>query len=163
MTGRHLTDEQFTELLAGDYPFDASRHLHECAQCRWEFNQVQASIADFGSFAIEWAEQRASVSIPAPSAFARAWQPRSAWAAAAVLAAAVLFGLHQEKRIQPPGAITVANIHPAHSEQEVAEDNQLMMAIDKEIHWQAESPVAGDSLVESGRRPHSQAPGRLAN
>jgi hypothetical protein len=161
MTGQHLTDEQFTELLAGDYPFDASRHLQACAQCQCEFNRVQASIADFGSLAIEWAEQRASVSIPAPSAFARAWQPRSAWAAAAVLAAAVLFGLHQENRT--PGAITVAGIHPAHSEREVADDNRLMMAIDREIHWQAESPVAGDNLVESGRRPHSQAPGRLAN
>lgn len=163
MTGQHLTDEQFTELLAGDYPFDASRHLQTCAQCRWEFNRVQSSIEDFGSFAIEWAEQRASLSIPAPSAFARAWQPRSAWAAAAVLAAAILFGLQQEKKMQAPGPITVAGIHPAHTEREVAEDNRLMIAIDREIHWQAESPVAGDNLVETGRRPHSQAPGRLAN
>lgn len=38
-----------------------------------------------------------------------------------------------------------------------------MLAIDKEIHWQANSPIAVYSLAEGGRRPHSQAARRLAN
>jgi len=47
MTGQHLTDEQFTELLSGDCPFQAIQHLKTCAQCHCEFEQVQASIDDF--------------------------------------------------------------------------------------------------------------------
>ena len=34
MTGQHLTDEQFTDLLSGDYTADASRHVMACAQCQ---------------------------------------------------------------------------------------------------------------------------------
>jgi hypothetical protein len=163
MTGQHLTDEEFTELLSGECPLDASRHMQACPQCQSEFDRVQTSIEDFGSFALEWAEQRASASIRPPSAFVYRWQQAGTWAAAAVLAAAVLFGVHQQKGIQAPEVTLATNVHPAHPESEVADDNRLMMAIDREIHWQADSPVAGDSLAESGRRPHSQASRRLAN
>ena len=64
MTGQHLTDEQFTELLSGDCPADASRHMLACTQCQWEFERVQASIEDFVTLSLEWAEKRASASIP---------------------------------------------------------------------------------------------------
>ena len=70
MTGQHLTDEQFTDLLSGDYATDASRHMLACAQCQGEFERVQASIEDFVTLSLEWAERRASTSISAPSAFA---------------------------------------------------------------------------------------------
>jgi hypothetical protein len=163
MTGHHLTDEEFTELLSGDCPLDASRHLQACAQCQWEFKQVQASIKDFGACSFAWAEEHASAPIPAPSALARVWQPRSTWsAAAAVLAAAVLFGIHQEMSTRAPVVLQADAVHPAHSEQDVSEDNRLMMAIDREIHWQEESPLAIDHMG-SGRRPVSEAAGRLAN
>jgi ferric-dicitrate binding protein FerR (iron transport regulator) len=160
MTGHHLTDEQFTELLTGDYPLDASRHMRACPQCQWEFKRVQASIEEFASVGLEWAEKRAAESIPTPSAFARACQPVSSWtaAAAAVLAAAILFGIHREEMQPAP-----TDVHPAHSESQVADDNRLMMDIDREIHWQADSPVGVDDLAESGRQPHSQASRRLAN
>ena len=47
MTGQHLSDEQFTDLLSGDCPLDASRHMLACAQCQSEFRRVRASMEDF--------------------------------------------------------------------------------------------------------------------
>ena len=161
MTGQHLTDEQFTELLSGDYSSDANRHLQSCAQCQAEFQQVQTSIEDFAAAGLEWVEKWASRPVQPPI---RAWQPGSTWsAAAAVLAAAVLFGVHQELRMRVPPVVPGGGASAARFETEVADDNRLMLAIDKEIHWQANSPIAVYSLAEGGRRPHSQAARRLAN
>jgi ferric-dicitrate binding protein FerR (iron transport regulator) len=164
MTGQHLTDEQFTELLSGGCPLDASRHMLSCAQCQSELKRVQASLQDFAFLSLEWAEHRASASIPTPSALVRRWQAASTWtaAAAAVVAAAILFGVHQENRMQTPDvSITVSQ--PPQSASEIADDNRLMMAIDKEIRWQAESPISVDDLATASTRPHSQSSRRLTN
>jgi hypothetical protein len=163
MTGQHLTDEQFTDLLAGDYTTDASRHMLSCAQCQVEFERVQASIEDFVTLSLEWAEPRASTSISAPSAFLRGWQSASSWAvAAAVLAAAILFGVHQG-RLLSPNVISVASNQPAESASEVADDNRLLMAIDKETRWQTESPISIEDLTAPVGRPHTQPSRRLRN
>jgi hypothetical protein len=163
MTGQHLTDEQFTDLLSGDYTTDASRHMLACAQCQVEFERVQSSIEDFVTVSLEWAERRASTSISAPSAFLRGWQSANSWAvAAAVLAAAILFGVHQG-RLLSPDVISVASSQPAESASEVADDNRLLMAIDKEIRWQTESPISIDDLTASAGRPQVQPSRRLRN
>ena len=160
MTGQHLTDEQFTDLLSGDYTADARRHMLACAQCQGEFERVQASIEDFVTLSLEWAGPRASTSISAPSAFVRGWQSASSWAtAAAVLAAAILFGVHHGR----PDVTSIASSQPAESASEVADDNRLLMAIDKEIRWQTESPISIDDLTASAGRPHAQPSRRLRN
>jgi hypothetical protein len=163
MTGQHLTDEQFTDLLSGDHTADASRHMHACAQCQCEFERVQASIEDFVTLSLEWAGPQASTSISVPSAFVREWQSASSWTtAAAVLAAAILFGVHQV-RLLSPDVISVAGSQSAESASEVADDNRLLMAIDKEIRWETESPIPLDDLTASAGRPHAQTSRRLRN
>jgi hypothetical protein len=163
MTGQHLTDEQFTDLLSGDYTGDASRHMLACAQCQGEFERVQASIEDFVNLSLEWAGPRASTSITAPSAFVRGWHSASSWAtAAAVLAAAILFGIHHG-RLLTADVVSISGSQAAESASEVADDNRLLMAIDKEIRWQAQSPISIDDLTAPAGRLHSQPSRRLRN
>jgi hypothetical protein len=150
MTGQHLTDEQFTELLLGEYCIEASRHMEMCAECRSEFERVQTSIEDFGTLGLLWAQQRPAPRVCTP--WLRGWHAVGTRTAAAVLLAAVLFGTYQEKRMEPPVADSAATATPACSESEVADDNRLMMAIDNEIRWQADSPVAGRNLAEGRSR-----------
>ena len=70
-------------------------------------------------------------------------------AAAAVLTAAVLFaGQHQRS----PQAMSVAATQQVDSDSEVADDNRLMMAIDKETRWQPQTLISVDDLAASGRR-----------
>ena len=155
MTGHHLTEEQFAGLLTGDCAADASEHLLGCAQCRHEFSRVQASLEDFASCSLEWAAQRASTSISAPSVLFRGWQSASAWtaAAAAVLTVAVLFAGQYQRRTQAPQTTSVAASRAADSDSEVAEDNRLMMAIDKEIRWQAQTLISVDDLATPEEGP----------
>ncbi len=165
MTGHHLTEEQFAGLLTGDCAADASEHLLGCAQCRHEFSRVQASLEDFASCSLEWAAQRASTSISAPSVLFRGWQSASAWtaAAAAVLTVAVLFAGQYQRRTQAPQTTSVAASRAADSDSEVAEDNRLMMAIDKEIRWQAQTLISVDDLATPGRRSRETPSPRLTN
>jgi hypothetical protein len=159
MTG-HLTDEQFAGLLSGD--FDHGDHLLGCAQCRQELRTVQASLEDFASLSLEWAEQRASTSISTRSVMLRSWQSASAWtaAAAAVLTAAVLFAGQFQPGTKTPQAISVVGVQAADSDSEVADDNRLMMAIDKEMRWQPQTLISVDELATpGGRSPETSSPG----
>jgi hypothetical protein len=163
MTGHHLTDEQFSGLLSGDC--DTSDHLLECAQCRQEFKTVQASLQEFASLSLKWAEERASTSISTRSVLLRGWQSASAWtaAAAAVLTAAVLFAGPHQQRQQAPQAISVAGNRAADSDSEVADDNRLMMAIDKEMQWQPQTLISATELAAPGRRSSETPSPRLTN
>jgi hypothetical protein len=163
MTGQHLTDSEFTDLLSGDYTSEASRHMRACAQCQSEFERVQTSIDDFVTLSLEWAKPRAATSIAAPSVFVCAWQSANSWAAAAVvLAAAILFGVHQG-RLSTPDVVSVVGNPPAESASDVADDNRLLMAIDQETRWPAESPISIADLTASGGRPHAPSSRRLRN
>jgi hypothetical protein len=158
MTGQHLSDEQFTDLLARECPMDALQHMNTCPQCQREFEQVQASIEDFGAVGLQWAEDRPAPRISTSSALIRRWNPLSARTVAAGLLAAALFATYQEKRMQAPNMETIL---PAQSEGQVADDNRLMLAIDKEIRWQADSPVADED--PAGGRLHPRGSQKLAN
>jgi hypothetical protein len=160
MTNPHLTEEQFTEALTGDCDFDVSRHLQNCPQCLWETKRVQAAITDFTVAGLEWAEQQAPASITLRSRFVPRWQAVSRWTAAARLAAAVLFGVHQERPPQMSAVNVIPAVDRAESAADVADDNRLLAAIDTEIRWQAQSPL---SIQTSGRESRSQALHKLAN
>jgi hypothetical protein len=162
MTGHHLTDEQFAGLLSGGC--DPDDHLLECPQCRQELRKVQASLDDFASLSLQWAEQRASASISTRSVLLRGWQSASAWtaAAAAVLTAAVLFA-GQLPRTRTPQDTSVAGSRAADSDSEVADDNRLMMAIDKEMRWQPQTLISVDELASPGRRSRETPSPRLTN
>jgi hypothetical protein len=161
MTGHHLTDEQFAGLLSGGC--ETSDHLLGCAQCRQELTTVQASLEDFASLSLEWAEQRASTCISTRSVLLRGWQSASAWtaAAAAVLTAAILFTGQYQRRTQTPQATSVAGSQAADSDSEVADDNRLMMAIDKEMRWQPQTLISANELATPGRRSREAASPRL--
>ena len=159
MTGQHLTNQQFTDLLIGDCSLNVRRHVDACPQCQEEFKQVQSAIDGFGAAGLEWAEQRAPLAISASSQLFSQCRSLGTWAAAALLAAAVLFEVHQGWIVPTPAADNVAT-EVVESTSDVADDNRLMMAIDQEIRWQTESPL---SMATPAKHSHSRPPRRLAN
>lgn len=163
MTGQHstphLNNDQFSDLLIGDCPLEVRRHVDTCPQCQEEFKRVQSAIDSFGSACLEWAEQRAPVSISPSSPLLFQCRSLGTWAAAALLAAAVLFEVHQGWIVPTPAANDVAT-QGVESTANVAEDNRLMMAIDQEIRWQAESPL---SIASPEKHDRSRPPRWLAN
>jgi hypothetical protein len=164
MTG-HLTDEQFSELLYGecpsDRPFNATRHLWACRECQAELERVRSTLDDLASLGLRWSEQRSSASISTPSILVRNWRSvGSGAAAAAVLAVAILFAVNQERKAPE---IPAAASQQTDFASEVAADDRLMIAIDKEIRGQIQSPVSIEGLGSSSRMRHSSSLHRLTN
>jgi hypothetical protein len=155
MTGRHLTSEQFTDLLIGECSLEVRRHVDTCRQCQDECEQVQSAIDGFGAAGLKWAEQRAPMSISPSSQLFLQCRSLGTWAAAALLAAAVLFEVHQGW-IVPTPAVNNVTTQGVASTVDVADDNRLMMAIDQEIRWQAESPLS-IATPEKHSRPRGLA------
>jgi len=165
---RHLTDEQFTELLLGGRPAWVQTHMQECAACREEAERVAGAIGDFSAQSQLWAERRAAERVPRTaerkSAFAWLVRPQ-AWAGAALtiaLAAGIGMAVHQEhaRTVQQAAATAPASVkvqaaaatEQASATKKQAEatvspttlkaDNELLTAIDGEMRADESTPAS---------------------
>ena len=151
MTTRHLSDEQFEQLLAEDTGhLAATAHLRECPTCRRELDLVRSSVSHLRDLSLVWAEQR-SVRIHPPSRTAMLWQSIPHWglAAAALLLCSVGLGVHVHSAAADATA-QVSRYEPAPpSAHELAQDNQLLQSIDNELHPQIRAQVSVSDLAGS--------------
>lgn len=155
---RHLTDEQFAQLMAGDRSdAKALRHAESCATCLGELTAVGAAVGDLNHISLRWAERRAE-RIQAPSAWDLKWKALPGWAAAvmALLIFGVALGTHM-KSSDETAVLETPQTMPAPTADELAQDNRLMRSIDVEINEQP-----GVQMVASGLRGSSHAGRRRA-
>ncbi|HEX4155495.1 MAG TPA: hypothetical protein VHY48_07780 [Acidobacteriaceae bacterium] len=151
MNIRHLTDEQFSELLAGESCGDtATLHLESCDVCRDELRSMQTAVGTLRDLSLRWAEKRA-VRIAAPSPWLLGWYKLPGWGAATAL---LFFGLALGVHVPsgPPtsvSAIGQAQTATVPSDDELAEDNQLLRSIDQELNRQVRPLVPASELTVS--------------
>lgn len=158
---KHLTDEQFASLMAGDRS-DANARLHidNCDICSRELASVGLSVDDLNRISMRWAEERA-VRIQTPSAWALSWKVLPGWSATA--AAVLIFGVALGAHVQNNNRAAV-NVPQADTQQtmaspttdELAQDNRLMQSINAEINEQPGVQMAVSALDDSshGSRRH---------
>jgi hypothetical protein len=172
LTGHHLSDAQFTDLLLGTPPPAVREHLQACAQCSAEAERVSGAIGSFKQHSSLWAERRASARPPvhlphrAP-VFAWLHIPASppAWTAAAlVIALAAGFGVsirnaHTRTVSQPVAQIQApAQLTPA----TLKADNELLSAIDGELRADETTPASLYGLNSASHSARKSAK-RVAN
>ena len=163
----HLNEEQFERLLAGEDPgAEAAAHLHTCPECRRELETVGSAVGDLREISLAWAEQEGS-RIPVPSRWALQWNaaPRWSLAAAAMLLIVIGAGVHRHD-VRARTAAARINIHsmpPAPTQDSLAEDNQLLQAINEELQQQTRPQVPVSELGESSRPDRRSAPRELVN
>jgi hypothetical protein len=154
----HLNDEQFCALLAGEESTSTAAHLDGCAACRSELERVAGPMEGFSALGMEWAERRSATLAPVrpQTAWAKPlmWPRPLTWAASALLAAAVIAGVHRERTTPAPltaetaSGRSAAAARPAVAasgaaesprprtwtrEQQIAEDNRMLLAIRQEL------------------------------
>lgn len=153
MTTRHLSDEEFEQLLAGETgQVAATAHLRECPTCRRELDLLRSSVSDLRDLSLVWAEQR-GVRIHPPSRTAMLWQSIPKWglAAAALLLCSVGVGVHVHSAAANATA-QVSQYQPtAPTDHELAQDNQLLQSIDDELHPQIRAQVSASDLAGSSQ------------
>jgi len=149
---RHLSEEALDDVLIGLGSPESHSHLEVCAECRAQVKMFLGDVALFNAASMEWSRNR----LPQ----AGASQPRrvrmhAAFAGWAITAAAVLVlalgVLHQRPETAPTQANTVQP-QPVNSEAQIAQDNQLLQAVNAAIGQDEASPIEEYKISES---PHS--------
>ena len=146
----HLSEEALDDVLIGLGSPESHDHLAVCAECRAQVMTFQGDVALFNAASMTWTQSR----MPRP----RAGEPRrvslhAALAGWAITAAAVLMmalGIwHYRAQLNPSQANAVQP--QADSAEQIAQDNQLMQAVDAAISPDEASPIEEYKIVES---PH---------
>jgi hypothetical protein len=154
-----LSEEELDDVLLGDGPAEARRHLAVCVVCSARIAPFQASVAAFNEGSMAWAQAKSNT-VSRDLSTARlstgSSQPM-AWGAGVAMIAAVAFalgtGLHRTPAV--PDATQTASARTAmDDEREIAADNAMLEAIDSEIGTAAPAPLqpfrpAGDSRHRS--------------
>jgi hypothetical protein len=153
----HLNDDQFMECTIGEEPgAEAAAHLGECEACREELARFGMSVSSFNSAARAWSEARPVEVRVAGRGY---WTARPFFAmASGMVAACLVLGLgmeevwHHEQGGRPGTAASVSGDSGPQedSEAQIAQDNQLLMAVDVATRSDDRSPV-----VEYGLAPES--------
>ena len=184
MNTLHLTEEQLDDFLLGDSAEGTTTHLETCLTCRERVAEMQSAIQDFTAITLSWSERRSATMPPQPVIEGPAWNHKLNWALAAglVVVTAIVLPLAtrntssmklaatDEAQVTQPQAqpTAAASTHtpllqtasattvPAKTDV-VAQDNQMLQAIDQELATSMDSPTqvfGGDAPQGGGAKNH---------
>ncbi len=165
MNFKHLTDEQFANILAGDHSDLGTRlHVESCAKCQRELTSLGAAVGDLNYASLRWAEGRAE-RIQVPSRWVLNWNSMPGWGAtfAGVLMFGVALGAHMQFNQQSAAVVRPSHAIPAPSDDELAQDNNLMLSINNELTEQVGGQVPVSTLNTSSRTAHRRAISEVSN
>lgn len=167
MNTQHLNEEQFEELLAGNAADAAAEaHLQECADCRNELASIGFAVGELRDLSMIWAEQRgARIRVPSPWLIGWHAIPRWSVAVAAVLLIGIGIGMHGHSLDESSTTAHVSRYQPAPppSEDELAQDNQLLQSIDDELHPQIRPQVPVSELAGPARAARRTISSEIVN
>jgi hypothetical protein len=162
----HLTEDQIDDCLIGDLAPEAAAHLEACSPCLTRVARAEEPLASFRAVSLAWSERRSATLPLQASASARPnWARRLAWGAAAAAAIAIgvaIPAVHHTSETSgqdvsvAASAAAVQVAAPASREEQIARDNQMLKAIDRELDASVESPASFGLPVDSHARSRTR-------
>jgi hypothetical protein len=175
----HLSEDQIDDMLIGDLAPEPAAHLKQCVECQAQLEAAKAPMASFAAVSMAWSErQSATAPITLVQAANSAGQRQANWVAAAtaMLLLAVSIPLTmRDKQTQVVASDTVAQttakpavgqqtsanagqarvqplamVHHEHPAAELAHDNEMLQAINRELDASVQSPSDNFGLMAVG-------------
>jgi len=149
MTSPHLNDDQFADCLLGSKTNSAqAAHLLECPGCREELELFRSSVENFNSMSLVWSEKRSATSPTCVvSKGSSGWVSNWAWSMAIVMLLSVGTSLHTRNEAnQASSTVQTSAPNNQNSEAEIAKDNELMKAVNREISRKEPFPLLADNV-----------------
>lgn len=152
-TTNHLSDEALNDVLIGMASPAAESHLADCPLCRGKVENFQSDLGAWNATTLQWSETRAERAGSIQLHRARRRQPLAAmgWALAAVALIAIAIPVGRESGIFNPHHDTAVVTPPEDSETQIAQDNELLKAVNAAINPDEMSPLKEYDLFG---RPH---------
>jgi hypothetical protein len=154
----HISEEAFDDVLIGLGSPESEAHLAGCPDCRVKIETLQSDVHLFNSASLAWSEARAG-RYRQPAAGRSGLRTRIAfvsWTATAVVLLAMAIAIWHHGLSTPANRADTAQSQPADSQAQIAEDNELMRAVDAAISPDEESPIDEYNILES-RHSRSRA------
>jgi hypothetical protein len=147
----HLTEAQFTDYLIGIEPLPAAtQHLSRCAACRDELAAFGVTVDSFNQTSAAWSEsawdesrmstrlrEKVHVRASRPVLNAAAW----ALATCTLLMTGTSILLQRQNAEIRPAAIASEGASQDESDAQIAQDNRLLMEVDRELRTEVRSPA----------------------
>ncbi len=140
---------------------EAAAHLSACDQCRAEVERFGVSVQSLNVVSMAWSESRPSNSLRLRTSSRVAWRLHpgmtvASWgfATGVLLMSAIPLARH----LQHPSRETAPVVLSAQeSQKQIEQDNQLLMAVDRELSTQVASPEQEYGLDnELARKPKNR-------
>jgi hypothetical protein len=151
----HLSDEAFDDVVIGMGSLESEAHLAACQDCRRRVIAFRSDVALFNSASMAWTESQPA--LLRPTARKTAHRIRLAfvsWAGmAAVLVVMAVAILRHHGPAAPVSQVTATLSQQTDTEAQIAQDNQLLQAVNAAISPDEESPITEYKLFET-RRSH---------
>jgi anti-sigma factor RsiW len=147
----HLSEEDFDDILIGLGSSESEAHLAACQDCRRRVNAFRSDVALFNSASMAWTESQPALLRPtARKTVHRIRLAFVSWVAtAAALAGMAVAVWHHHGPIAPPHLATANISQPADTEAQIAQDNQLLQAVNAAISPDEESPIDEYKLFQT--------------
>ena len=150
----HLTEEEFDDVLIGLGSAESEAHAAACSECRSKLDAFRADMALFNRVSMAWSENRPG--IPAARVARPAAHPGGprvrfgfvSWAAVAALLVVTAVAVWRHAPAPPPHQIQAVESQPVDSEAQIAQDNELLQAVNAAISADEDSPVGEYKLLE---------------
>ena len=148
---KHLSEEALYDVLIGLGSPESQAHLSVCAECRDQVKTFLADVSLFNEASLAWNKSR----LPRPHAS----KPRRAgfhaafvgWALSAAALVAMAVGIWHLRPAGTPQQVNSLQRQAQDSDAQIAQDNQLMEAVNAAISPDEASPIEEYRILES---PH---------
>ena len=147
MSTEHLSREAALRWQMGEASQQERAHVATCVQCQAATAPLNDALHLFGAAAREWGDARAATAQRAPQSHAA----RLGWSVIATVCALLLLMTGVGLRWHSQRTALQAAAHQQQLQQELAQDNALLEAVDQEISQvvpDALSPLSGSSSTQ---------------
>ena len=152
----HLSEESLDDVLIGLGSPESHAHLAACTECRAQVEAFQGDVRLFNAASMAWSENRPR-SAPHRTHARLAFGSWAAVSAALVLMAVAIW---QHRPTPVPNHTTILQPMPVDSAAQIAQDNQLLEAVNAAISPDEDSPIDEYNIRVESPLPHAKAHSR---
>lgn len=154
----HLSEEALDDVLISLGSPESHAHLDACPQCRGRVQAFRGDMQLFNAASMAWSESRwpkGRITAPRPV------HPRlvlGSWTAVAAALVIMALAVWHHRSATPTHFASAPQAQPVDSEAQIAQDNQLLQAVNAAISPDEESPIDEYKISERPRshgRAHS--------
>jgi len=149
----HLSEEALDDVLIGLGSAESHAHLAECAECRAQVKTFRGDVALFNASSLAWSRSRMPRHRASERSRVRLHAASMGWAVTAAALVAMALGIWHHHPAKATQQANTVQTQPSDSEAQIAQDNQLMQAVNAAISPDEASPIEEYKMLESPHLP----------